>query len=314
MAAARATASKDRAPLTGSFLPVFIRNQFRTKIPLPTKDKFPSVKGKTAIVTGSNTGLGFESARQLLVLGLSHLIMAVRSLERGNAAAQKLHAANPAAKIQVWQLDMESYPSIKQFVAKCETDIADAVDIVILNAGLSPIRFDIVPATGHEKTIQVNHLSTAMLATLIIPVLISKSRGSAHPPHLTIVNSVTAHLVKFPNRNIKPLLPSFDDPKITPWDPQERYGISKFLSQVFLVRLADHISSDKVVINMVDPGLTKDTGLARDTSGLLRIAVKLFFSVAGRPIDIGAATYVDAVLGHGRESHGCFLMNCDIAP
>jgi hypothetical protein len=65
---------------------------------------------------------------------------------------------------------------------------------------------------------------------------------------------------------------------------------------------------------MVDPGLTKGTDLARDVKGVLSIASKAFFTIAGRPVDRGAATYIDALLGHGKESHGCFLMNTEISP
>ena len=136
----------------------------------------------------------------------------------------------------------------------------------------------------------------------------------SNPARLTVVNSLTAHLCKFPNQNQRPLLPSFDNTKITPWDAEERYGVSKLLPQLFLAKLAEHIKSEDVVINMVDPGLTKGTGLARDAKGVIWAASKAFFAIAGRPVDRGAATYVDALLGHGKESHGCFLMNTEISP
>ncbi|KPM41109.1 hypothetical protein AK830_g5453 [Neonectria ditissima] len=304
--------SRDMAPLPDAFGPVFFKNQFRTHIELPTKEKYPDVQGKCAIVTGSNTGLGFESARQLLALGLSHLVLGVRSIEKGKAAAAKLQTANSAAKIEVWQLDMESYDSIQAFAQKCQADLL-RIDMVILNAGLALTQFGTVSATGHEKTIQVNHISTALLAIILIPILKSKKIGQ-NEPRLTIVNSVTAHLVKFPNRDQRPLLTSFDDTDITPWDAEERYGVSKLLCQLFIVKLAEHIDSDDVIINMVDPGLTKGTSLARNAKGATGVAAKLFFAAAGRPVATGAATYVDAVLGHGKESHGCFLMNCNISP
>ena len=303
--------SKDMAPLT-KFGPVFFQNQFRTTIELPTKEKYPDVNGKCAIVTGSNTGLGFESARQLLSLGLSHLVMGVRSLERGNAAATKLRAANSSADIEVWQLDMESYESIQAFVRKCQ-DKLQRIDIVILNAGLAATKFAIIPATGHEETLQVNHLSTVLLTILLLPVLKSKAKGQ-NPPRLTLVSSVTSHLCKFPNRSIRPILPSFDDTAVTPWDASERYGVSKLLCQLFVVKLAEHVNPEDVIVNMVDPGLTKGTSLSRYATGPTAVAAKIFFSVAGRPVDRGAATYVDAALGHGKETHGCFLMNCKIAP
>lgn len=304
--------SKDMAPLPENFGPVFFQNQFRTTIELPTKEKYPDVKGKCAIITGSNTGLGFESARQLLSLGLSHLVMGVRSLQRGSAAVTKLLPANSSAKIEVWELDMESYDSIQVFVRKCQDNLS-RIDIVILNAGLSALKFATIPATGHEKAIQVNHISTVLLTVLFLPVLKSKSKGQ-NPPRLTLVNSVSSHLCKFPNKSKRPILPSFDDTAVTPWSARERYGVSKLLCQLFVVKLAENVNPEDVIINMVDPGLTKGTGLSRDATGLTAVAATIFLSTAGRSVDRGAATYVDAVLGHGKESHGCFLMNCKIAP
>ena len=307
-------ASKDLPTFPPNFSKIFYKNQFKIKIPLPSKEKFGSLAGKVAIVTGANQGLGFEASRQLLTLGLSHLILAVRSLEKGSAAASALATANPSAKIDVWALDMLSYDSIQSFVHKCDTDLPQRIDYTILNAGIAPTQFQKSISTGHEATVQVNHLSTALLTLLLLPTLKLKSRPQDPPPRLTIVNSVTAHLCKFPNRAQRPLLASFDDPKNPPWNPQERYGVSKLLSQLFLVRLAESIRPDDVIINMVDPGLTKGTNLGRDASGLVLLASKAFFGIAGRTLDKGAATYVDALLGHGREAHGSFLMNCEVAP
>lgn len=311
--------SKDMPALPENFGPVFFKNQFRTKISLPSKEKYPTIaeKGSCAIITGANIGLGFEAAKQLLSLGLSHLVMAVRSIGKGDAAAKQLRAAtgavNASAKIDVWQLDMESYDSIQAFVQTCQENLT-RIDFVILNAGLGAMTFSTVPSTGHEKTIQVNHISTALLAILLLPVLKNKSMGRDRPARLTVVNSVTAHLCKIPNKEKRPFLSSFDNTAITPWDAEERYGVSKLLCQLFIVKLAEHVDPDQVIINMVDPGLTKGTSLSRDAKGATAVAAKMFFSIAGRPVDRGAATYIDAVVGHGKNSHGCFLMNCQIAP
>ncbi|KAI0132836.1 putative short-chain dehydrogenase/reductase family protein [Xylariales sp. AK1849] len=304
--------SKDMDRLPENFAPVFFQNQFRTKIELPTRQRYPDVKGKCAIITGSNSGLGLEAARQLLSLGLSHLILGVRSIERGNQAVSELRLVSSSARIEVYQLDKESFDSIQAFVRRCQETLA-RIDMIILNAGIAPVEFAIAPGSNHEKTVQVNHFATALLTVLFLPILKSKSQGS-DPPRITIVNSVMAHLCKVPNRSQRPFLLSFDDKVITPWDPQERYGASKLLCQLFIVRLTEHVASDQVIINMVDPGLTKGTGLSRDTGGVTAMAAKMFFSIAGRPVDRSAATYVDAVLGHGKETHGCFLMNCQIAP
>jgi len=162
------TPSKFLPPLPNFWLPTFIRNQFLTTISLP---KYPKVQSKTAIITGSNTGLGFEASRQLISLGLSHLIMGVRNLEKGREATKKLE--QEGVKIDVWELDMCEYDSIRAFAKKCET--LESVDFVILNAGLSPSRFETVKETGHELAVQVNHFSTALLTLLLIPILKVKS-------------------------------------------------------------------------------------------------------------------------------------------
>ncbi|KAH7206044.1 hypothetical protein DER44DRAFT_320369 [Fusarium oxysporum] len=306
--------SRDMSPLPDFWLPVFWKNQFRTTIELPTREKYPQVEGSTAIITGSNTGLGFEASKQLLSLGLSHLIMGVRSIEKGNAAAEKLRKIAPSARIDVWQLDMQSYDSIQAFAKRCDTELS-RIDFVILNAGLSPSNFELVPDTGHEVGIQVNHISTALLTILLVPILKTKTSGHK-PPRLTTVNSLTAHLCKFPNKDESPLLASFDDPKITPWSSQERYGVSKLLNQLFVVKLCEIVSPDDVIINMVDPGLTKGTNLGghHELGGVAGALAGAFFAICGRPVDRGAASYTNAVYGHGKESHGSFLMSCEIAP
>jgi len=93
------------------------RQLFQSVPPLP-----PGVNlaGKTALVTGSNVGLGLECARHFLRLQPSQLIMGVRSVEKGEAAAADLHSEFPEARIDIWQLDMESFRSVHAFVARCE--------------------------------------------------------------------------------------------------------------------------------------------------------------------------------------------------
>ncbi|KAI0755123.1 putative short-chain dehydrogenase/reductase family protein [Daedaleopsis nitida] len=304
-AGAGAVPSKDLPPLPDNFGPVFFKNQFRTKIPLPTKEKFPDVQGQCAIITGANTGLGFSAAKQLLELGLSRLVVAVRTVQKGLYAAKQLQHANPNAKIDVWPLDMQSYDSVQAFVRKCDAELP-RIDTVILNAGVAPFAFHTVERTGHEESLQVNHWSTALLSILLLPVLKRKrlANASPTPPTLVAVNSVMAHLAKMAKKDQRPLLHSFD----------ERYGESKLVSQLFLVELANRVSPEDVTIVMVDPGMTKGTGLSRDVTGMMAVAARAFNGIAGRPVERGSATYVDAAYGHGKETHGCFLMNCEIAP
>src|ERR1700712_1695295 len=91
------------------------------------KDPTESFAGRTVIVTGSNTGLGLAAAIKFANLGASRLILGVRSIEKGNAAKltveEQSKAKNPDCKIEVWQLDMLSYPSVKAFAARATSEL-----------------------------------------------------------------------------------------------------------------------------------------------------------------------------------------------
>jgi FlaA1/EpsC-like NDP-sugar epimerase len=93
--------SKELLPSTTPFFPNhFIQNQFCTK-PQATPTN-TDLSGQVVLVTGSNSGLGLECATQLLSFNLSRLIMAVRSMAKGESAAAKLQKLYPNAVISVW--------------------------------------------------------------------------------------------------------------------------------------------------------------------------------------------------------------------
>lgn len=302
--------SKDLQPSTTPFFPnVFFHNQFCAKPQWPAPNT--SLSGKTAIITGGNTGLGYEAGLQLLGLRLSRLILAVRSLEKGEAAAAKLRQLNPKASVEVWQLDMSSYESIQAFARQVENQLS-RIDIVILNAGLIKLNFTTVKSTGHQETVQVNYLSTMLLAVLLLPILKAKGPPGGQPAHLTIVSAALTLAAKFPNRESNPLLPSFDDPKT--FDSSEHYNSSKLLAHMFLSELVDYVSADDVIVNLADPAWCKGTEFVRDATGVVKVGAKLFAALTGRTQQVGASCYVDAVVNKGKESHGCFLMSWQIHP
>ena len=297
------------APKTAPFFPnQFIENQFCTK-PRPTP-KDTDLTGQVMIVTGSNTGLGLECSRQLLGHKLSHLIMAVRSVDKGEAAAGPLRDKFPAAQISVWQLDMTSYASLQQFVARVEAELP-RLDVAVLNAGIGFQPFRIVPSTNHEQTVQVNYLSTMLLGILLLPALASKSPAST-PGRLTISTAMLSVNAKFPNKHTVPLLPSFNDKVI--YDVSDIYATSKLLGQLFLWKLTDAVPADKVVINMVEPGFIKGTDLHRERPGMVQFMLGMFKAAAARTVQVGATTYIDAAVVKGKESHGCILGSWEIEP
>ena len=302
--------SKDVEPSHESFGKIFFQNQFRAKPQWPAPGT--TLSGKTAVVTGANTGLGYEAALQLLGLELSRLILAVRSLDKGEAAAQKMRALFPKATIEVWQLDMCSYESIQVFVHRVESQLP-RLDIALLNAGIIKFSFNTVKSTGHEETLQVNYLSTMLLAILLLPALKTKRPCGSPPARLTIVSAALTLAAKFPERDRVPVLAAFDDPEVFTND--ETYNSTKLLAHMFLWHLVDHVSASDVIVNLADPAWCRGTQLAREvTSRGMKLAVWLFGATTGRSPKVGASCLVDAIVNKGAGSHGCFLMSWRIHP
>ncbi|KAF5602546.1 short-chain dehydrogenase reductase family [Fusarium pseudocircinatum] len=283
----------------------WLSRQFTTPKPLPITLE---LKDQTAIITGSNTGLGFEACRQLLKLGLSHLIMAVRSQTKGDAAASILRDEFPESTVSVWILDMEFYDSVTAFATRCAT--LSRIDIVILNAALIKPSFTRA-STGHELTTQVAYLSTALLTTLLLPVLKAKSTGAGvRPPVITVVGSDLAYRTDIMTTG--PVLEQLDSNQ--GYSQFVWYARSKLLLTFFVSKLAESINPNHVLLNMVNPGTTRGTAFLREFPPLLaRLAGVLQYTFA-RPVDIAATTYLDACLVRGIESHGSFISDWTIKP
>ncbi|RDL37303.1 NAD(P)-binding protein [Venustampulla echinocandica] len=271
------------------------------------------LSGKTAIVTGSNVGLGLECARQLLDLGLSKLILAVRDESKGETARTLLLKGRSldASAIEVWKLDLSSYDSVAKFAERAST--LEHLDIAMLNAGVYKLELTINPKTGFEEVVQVNYLSTALLTLLLLPIMNTKKSGTA-PGRITIVSSDTAAWAKFLEKKSDPLLKAFKTNELK-WNFQERYSTSKLLGQLFLFQLAKHVAPSAVTVDAVNPGFCYGSGLQRDGNGTaLGFIVRVFTRILGRPITIGARPLTAAAVKFGHEVHGQYVEDCRIRP
>lgn len=290
-----------QASFQASFLHNVQRQIFQRVPPIPPDI---NLTGKTALVTGSNVGLGLECARQFLRLNPSHLIMAVRSLQKGDEAAKPLREEFPGVKIDVWQLDMASYRSVQAFAARCDKEL-DRLHVAVLNAGLGKLKFQRTEEGSQcETTIQVNYLSTALLAVLLIPKM-KPSPSSPEPGRLTIITSDAALGVKLDDPGQGGYLDAMDRPENFQGFPQ--YSKSKLLITMFAARLAELINPDEIIITCCNPGPVKGTAFLRDVdSWIVRSVMGLLWNTLGRTMEDGARTYVHSSLVLGKESHGSF--------
>lgn len=130
-----------------SFLPHLMYSQFFVTPKYPATD----CTGKTIIVTGANVGLGKEAARHFARLNAEKVIIACRSTEKGEAAKRDIEASTKrSGAIEVWQLDLQSYDSVKAFAKRAEG--LKRLDAIVENAGICTCNGVVSLGTGTDTT------------------------------------------------------------------------------------------------------------------------------------------------------------------
>lgn len=131
-------------------------------------DSLPSQNGRVAIVTGANSGIGFETAKQLAGEG-AQVILACRSEERGLSAVERIQLADPSANVHFMRLDLADLVQVESFAQEFASRF-DRLDLLINNAG---VMFPPLTRTaqGHELQFGVNHLAHFALTGHLIPKL-----------------------------------------------------------------------------------------------------------------------------------------------
>lgn len=298
--------------------PTFLYDLFYQNLPATTPYPATQLHSQTVIVTGSNTGLGLEAARHIARLNCGHLILAVRSVSCGEAARESILASTKRAPdtVSVWELDQTSFKSVRMFMERAAA--LPRLDAVVLSAGVATRTWERTK-DGWERTLQVNVLSTALLALRLLPTLVASGRvhTDAPTPRLVVVSSEVHFWTDLGAtvRNAPSSLAVLNDEVYfrRPGIAEERYSVSKVLD-VFLTReLAELVLREapgKVVVNTVNPGLCHSE-LGRDNElGWGFWAMKAVFA---RTTEKGSRTLVDAAT-RGVDSHGQYLSNSSVQP
>jgi len=129
-----------------------------------------TMTGKTAIITGANSGLGLETAKNFTGSG-AQVILAVRDIEKGKAAAQEITEEFPQAKVEVMQLDLSDLASVRTF-AEGIISRFDSLDLLINNAGVMTPPYA-KTKDGFELQFGSNHIGHFALTGLLLPLLLN---------------------------------------------------------------------------------------------------------------------------------------------
>jgi NAD(P)-dependent dehydrogenase (short-subunit alcohol dehydrogenase family) len=201
--------------------PKLLRSQFFVSIPQPKSD----FSGQTIIVTGSNTGLGLEAARQLVRLKAAKVILAVRTVSKGEAAAADILRTTKATKntVEVWPLDLSNHDSIKDFGARVAG--LDRLDAVIQNAGIMT-PFNFVRVGDDEMHIAINTIAPILLALLILPKLRESAKKFGIRARLSFVGSDLHYIAQAKEANTPgPVLDALKDEKMAKENMGNRYAL-----------------------------------------------------------------------------------------
>jgi len=203
----------------------------------------PDLSGRLAVVTGSNSGLGFGLARRLSAAG-ADVVMAIRNRAKGEAAIDEIRATVPNAKLTIKPLDLSSLSGVAALGEELNAD-GRPIDILVNNAGvMTPPQRD-TTTDGFELQFGSNHLGHFALTAHLLPLL-----RAADQARVVSLSSLAARRGRI----------HFDDPQFEKsYTPMQAYGQSK-LAVLMFARELDRRSKEAgwgIVSNAAHPGLTK---------------------------------------------------------
>jgi NAD(P)-dependent dehydrogenase (short-subunit alcohol dehydrogenase family) len=254
------------------------------------------LSGRRAMVTGSSSGIGIETARALADAG-AEVTLAVRNTEAGNRTAADITATTGNDAVHVGRLDLADRASVAAFVATW----GGPLHILVNNAGVLLTERRLTPE-GVELQFATNHLGHFALALGLHDAL-----AAARCARIVSLSS-EAHLRA-------PL--DFDDLNFAsrPYDPMLAYGQSKTANALFAVEAARRWADDGITANAVHPGAVMETNLARDLDPDVLAAAIETAGYEYKTREQGAATSVLVATSPLLEGvSGRYFADCNEAP
>jgi NAD(P)-dependent dehydrogenase (short-subunit alcohol dehydrogenase family) len=231
------------------------------------------LSGRTALVTGCNSGLGYETMRVLALRG-AHVFGTGRTLERAEVACASVEGrTTPLA------LELSDFQSAVDCAAAVRASGVD-LDMLICNAGINTFG-DLELVDGIEKMFVVNFLGHFVLVNRLLPMMVARGAG-----RIVHVGSRSGY------RRAPPAGIDFDNLRGEKgFDAGEAYGRSKLANALFSLELARRLEGSGVTSNVIHPGLVV-TNIARTAPGALRWAFDKLGPLFAKTPEQGAATQV----------------------
>lgn len=281
----------------------------------PVDPKHISYQNKTVLVTGANSGLGHEAAVKYAALGANPLLLIVRTLEKGKQAQQDIIRRTGCSPdiFLIETVDLASFASVRDCAQRINHHPRVAqLHVAQLAAGVAQWQYEKSP-DGFEITLEVNVLSQALLALLLLPKMqatAASSSDDSFPSHLSFLHSIAGFEVQedwIPHG--QSLIQRINDS--SQWDPTKQYYLAKLALWNVIEGLIGRCDQDeggrKIIINGSCPSGCK-TNMGRNFPSFVKpiLAVQHFF--CGRTAEQGARTLVGAT-ALGPESHGKLWRN-----
>ncbi|MEE3067006.1 MAG: SDR family NAD(P)-dependent oxidoreductase [Actinomycetota bacterium] len=248
-----------------------------------TAADIPDQKGRVAVVTGANTGLGYETAAALAERG-AHVVLAVRNLDKGKDAAARIAAKSPGADVALQELDLTSLDSVRTAAGQLKSDY-DRIDLLINNAGVMYTPKE-TTKDGFEMQFGTNHLGHFALTGLLLERL------------LPVPGSRVVTVSSMGHRILADI--HFDDLQ---WERSYNrvaaYGQAKLANLLFTYELQRKLAPHGTTIAAAAHPGGSNTELGRYTPAAFRPLVNVFFSVIAQDAAMGALPTLRAATDPG---------------
>ncbi|OCT51745.1 Retinol dehydrogenase 14 [Cladophialophora carrionii] len=265
----------------------------------PAKD-IPNLEGKVCLVTGGNSGLGEATVAALAQHGPRTIYLAARSRAKAEAALSRVRATSAAASsanIQILDLDLASFESIRAAAARVHSEV-DRLDVLHLNAGVAMIPHS-TTEEGYEVQFGTNYLGHALLTQLLMPLLVRTTRLSGADVRIVSMSSV-GHKFFASKTGI-----FFDELKteMKTHSGAELYGAANLAKTLFAYELAKRYP--RITTSSLHPGTVKSNvwGGEKGVNVLINyLVVKPLVALTGVSNEEGAKTQLWRTFSNEVES------------